>query len=699
MYDGTLVTPDEPAVDAEVVRDAGAEAGPDVAVEKPDDPGPEADPDDTGPEADAIVPELSKAARLAETSELIDATSALSRFAVKKSGSPSVCNGGKEKETDELADELEDELEPEDDEAEVAEELVDEPEAEVAVDESSFEEDLLSLSSSSSSDNCWRPSKSASIASKSGVVPGGTSILDDRSLAILIAQPARPSTSPARFSMPLNSERFFNLNPEPPPQASTFGGRSPPRFVKAATALILIWLLSFRACVLIAGMVIEPPQALPWLAKLAITPPNMNAWDVAAGPEVPIEVAGMRSPDVSAADVVALLPPDVADVAEADVTVALEPGEAFELALREDKEDDLEPVLLEAPMTGATPHVGSVPEPLALLMPLDPEDPDKPEEPEEPEEPDDAEPLDPLAGGTQTSVPEDAEEAVDADLLRPPGDAEEALGPEALGPEAPALSEAADTEDAPGAVDADPLGVLRGGGEAFVTEPLAVLDRDPGLTAVDDPEGAIVPDPLKPLEEAGEPLPPEILAVPELPETELLIDVRELEPLGALGRDVAVVKAEPLKPLEEESEIPDAEGADKVAEAEPLKPLSEDEEPPDMDGADERLEPELLETLKLPDDDPELLELERLGEAVTTSVPPTKTSKAESIDTALLSIVIGTAPGTSVVLSMTILVGFTVKVSLPMTMVSTGCSAAWALLLPTRSSSKRKISDTTKECW
>ena len=451
-----MVTLDELAVDAEVVRDAGAEAGPDVAEEKPDDPEPEAEPepepDEPSPEEDGSVPELSKAARLAETSELIDATCALSRFAEKKSGSPSVCSGGKEKENDELEDALEDELEPEDDEAEVAE-VAEELESEVAVDESSFEEDLLSSSFSSSSDNCWRPSKSASIASKSGVVPGGTSILDDKSLAILIAQPARPSTSPARFSMPLRSDRFFNLNPELPPQASTFGGRLPPKLVKAATALMLIWLLSFRACVLIAGIVMELPQALPCLAKLAITPPKMTAWDVAAGPEVPIEVAGMTSPDVSAADVVTLLPPDVAEVAEADVIVALEPGEAFELALREDDKAELEPVLLEAPVTGTTPHVGSVSEPLALLTPLDP---DEPEVPEEPEEPEDADPLDPLPGGTQTSVPEDAEEAIDAELLEPPGGGGETLGPEALGPEAPALSEG-DTAGPPDAVDANPL--------------------------------------------------------------------------------------------------------------------------------------------------------------------------------------------------------------------------------------------------
>ena len=83
-----------------------------------------------------------------------------------------------------------------------------------------------------------------------------------------------------------------------------------------------------------------------------------------------------------------------------------------------------------------------------------------------------------------------------------------------------------------------------------------------------------------------------------------------------------------------------------------------------------------LEALTLPDDDPELLRLERLGDAVTTSVPPTKTSKAESIDTASLSIVIGIAPGVSVVLSMMTLVGFTVKVSVPTTMVSSGCGAA-----------------------
>lgn len=696
MYDGALVTPDELAVDAEVVRDAGAEAGPDVAVEEPDDPEPEAEPeaepepDDPSPEEDGSVPELSKAARLAETSELIDATCALSRFAEKKSGSPSVCNGGKEKEKDELEDALEDELEPEDDEAEVAEEVADELESEVAVDESSFEEDLFSSLFSSSSDNFWRPSRSALIASKSGVVPGGTSILDDKSLAILIAQPARPSTSPAKFSMPLRSDLFFSLSPELPPQASTFGGRLPPRFVKAATALMLIWLLSFRACVLIAGIVIELPQALPCLAKLAITPPKMTAWDVAAGPEVPIEVAGITSPDVSAADVVALLPPDVADVAEADVTVALEPGEAFELALREDDKAELEPVLLEAPMTGATPQVGREPGPLALLMLLDPE------EPEEPEDPEDAESLDPLAGGMQTSVPEDTEEAVDDDPLDPPRGAGEALGPEALGAEAPALLEVPDTEGAPDAVDADPLALLGGGGEAFTPEPLAVVDRDPGLTAVDGPEGALVPDPLEPLEEAEETLPPELLAVPEPPETELPVDVRESEPLGALGRDVALVKSVPLEPLEEESEIPDA---DKLAEPEPLKLLSEDEKPPGTDNADERLESEpleALEELKLPDDDPELLELGRLGEAVTTSVPPTKTSKAVSIDTASLSIVIGGAPGVTVVLSMITLVGFTVKVSLPMTMVSTGCGAAWALLLPTRSSNKRNMSEETK---
>ena len=448
VYDGALVTPEELAVDAEVVRDAGAEAGPDVAVEKPEDPEPETEPEaEPEPEPE---PELSKAARLAETSALIDAICALSRFAEKKSGSPSVCTGGKEKETDELEDEAEDELEPEDDEAEVAEELADEPEADVAVDESSFEEDLFSSSFSSSCDNLSRPSKSASIAAKSGVVPGGTSILDDKSLAILIAQPARPSTSPAKFSMPLRSERFFSLNPELPPQASTFGGRLPPRFVKAATALMLIWLLSFKACVLIAGIVIELPQALPCLAKPAITPPRMTAWDVAAGPEVPIEVAGITSPDVSVADVVALLPPDVAGVAEADVTVALEPGEAFELTLREDDKAELEPVLLEVPMTGATPQVGSVPEPLVLL-PLP-----GPEGPEEPEEPEDAEPLEPLAGGTQTSVPEVERDIADVELLEPPGCAREALGPEALGPGAPALSETG-IEEPPDTVDAELL--------------------------------------------------------------------------------------------------------------------------------------------------------------------------------------------------------------------------------------------------
>ena len=362
--------------------------------------------------------------------------------------------------------------------------------------------------------------------------------------------------------------------------------------------------------------------------------------------------------------------------------MALEPGEAFELALREDDKADLEPVLLEAPMIGATPQVGSEPEPLALLTLLDPE------EPEEPEDPEDAETL---AGGMQTSVPEDTEEAVDDDPLDPPGGAGEALGAEA-----PALLEVPETEGAPEAVDADPLALLGGGGEAFMPEPLAVVDRDPGLTAVDGPEGALGPDSLEPLEEAEGTLPPELLAVPEPPETELPLDVRELGPLSTLGRDVAVVNAELLKPLDEETEIPDAEDADKVAEAEPPKLLSEDEEPPDMDDADERLEPEPLEALKLPVDDPVLLELGRLGEAVTTSVPATKTSKAESIDTAWLSIVRGLAPGTIVVLSMITLVGFTVKVSLPMTRVSTGCGAAWALLLPTRNSNKRNMSEGMK---
>ena len=136
-----------------------------------------------------------------------------------------------------------------------------------------------------------------------------------------------------------------------------------------------------------------------------------------------------------------------------------------------------------------------------------------------------------------------------------------------------------------------------------------------------------------------------------------------------------MAEAEPLKPLSED-EPPDTDGAKVRLEAEPLGPLSENEGPPDTDDADERLEAEPLEALKMADDDPELLELGRLGEAVTTSVPPTNTSKAESIDTALLSMVTGRAPGTSVVLSITTWVGFTVKVPLPMTMVSTGCGAA-----------------------
>ena len=112
---------------------------------------------------------------------------------------------------------------------------------------------------------------------------------------------------------------------------------------------------------------------------------------------------------------------------------------------------------------------------------------------------------------------------------------------------------------------------------------------------------------------------------------------------------MAVVESEPLKPLEEECRFSDAEDTDEVAETEWLKPLSEDEEPPDSDCADEWLEPGPLEVLKRADEDLEVLELGRLGEAVTTSVPPTKTSNAESTDTALLSIVMGRAPGTSVV--------------------------------------------------
>ena len=168
----------------------------------------------------------------------------------------------------------------------------------------------------------------------------------------------------------------------------------------------------------------------------------------------------------------------------------------------------------------------------------------------------------------------------------------------------------------------------------FVAEPLAVVDRDPGLTAVDDPEGAVAPGSLKPLEEAKETLPPGLLAVTEPPESELPIDEREFELLGAFGRDVALADSEPLKPLEEESETPDAEDADRLADPEPLKPLNKDEEPPNTDESDERLEPEPLEELKLPDDDPGIVELGRIGEAVTTSVPPTKTSKAESTDTA-----------------------------------------------------------------
>ncbi|MCJ1452942.1 hypothetical protein MMC28_003287 [Mycoblastus sanguinarius] len=178
---------------------------------------------DVMPEVMPDVPFESKTARLADTTELIEEIWALSRFTVKESASPSVCTGGREKDTDDdLADELED---------------TDELEADVTVDDSSVDVEDLS-SSSSSSDNSSRPEKSASMAPKSGVVPGGTSMSFAKSLAILIAQPASPSKSPARFLMPLKRS-LLNLSPEPPPQAFTLGGSVPPRFVKAATALML----------------------------------------------------------------------------------------------------------------------------------------------------------------------------------------------------------------------------------------------------------------------------------------------------------------------------------------------------------------------------------------------------------------------------------------------------------------------------
>ena len=196
--------------------------------------------------------------------ELIEATWAAFKFAVKESGCPSVCTGGRENDTDEELDELEELEDP------------DELGLDVAVDDSSLDfEELLSSSSSSSSDNSSSASKSMSMASKSGMVPGGTSILPARSVARLTAHSASPSASPTRFLIP-PKRSLLNLRP-PPPQALTFGGIVPPRFLTRSTALSLKSSFSFKACVLMAGIVIERPQALPWEAQLAARMPSSTA--------------------------------------------------------------------------------------------------------------------------------------------------------------------------------------------------------------------------------------------------------------------------------------------------------------------------------------------------------------------------------------------------------------------------------------
>ena len=89
LSDVTLVMVDELEDGAEAVRDAVTEAGPVVA-------------DEAEPEEDTRLSELWMAANLAETTELIDAIFALSSFTVKESACPSVCTGGKARDTEEL---------------------------------------------------------------------------------------------------------------------------------------------------------------------------------------------------------------------------------------------------------------------------------------------------------------------------------------------------------------------------------------------------------------------------------------------------------------------------------------------------------------------------------------------------------------------------------------------------------------------
>ena len=398
-----------------------------------------------------------------------------------------------------------------------------------------------------------------------------------------MAQPAKLRAFPARFSMPLKSDLLFLfiLNPEPPPQAFTAGGRLPPKLVNAATALILICLLSSKACVLIAGMVIELPQALPWLAKLAMMPPNMTACDVAAGPEVPIEPGGMMISDVPAAEVVALPPPDVPGVTDADVTVALDPGEAFEMVLRDVDKAEAEPDLLDKLELGSVPHIGR--DSLALLAPRDPEDFELLE----------TESLEPLEGGMQMSDTEDPRLAVDADPLGPP-DGGETLEAEALRP-----------LDGGVLFEAEPLRPLDGGG-ALEAALLDIVVRDVGLIIVDATEPSET-DRLEPLgrdEEAPELVLCAVLEPSEGTDPTEVAEL-ELELADPLRRDIALFVPEPLDTLLEERELSNPEDAAVMIEAETLCVLEGDKEPLSTDDED-RDEYELLEPLaplELPEDE------------------------------------------------------------------------------------------------
>ena len=81
-------------------------------------------------------------------------------------------------------------------------------------------------------------------------------------------------------------------------------------------------------------MVIECPQDLPLEAQFPASTPRMTAWEDSAAPVVAILVVGRTRPvpETEGSEVVvAPFPPDEAEVAEAEVGVTLDPGEAFEL--------------------------------------------------------------------------------------------------------------------------------------------------------------------------------------------------------------------------------------------------------------------------------------------------------------------------------------------------------------------------------